>query len=72
MRAEGRRHIDDPLTVYAMKKVDIAESEPGSYVGIASRTGANGKPQAIEVLVFPDAARSTGEGHSTWVWSRAA
>jgi len=51
--------LHDPLTVAAVKKFELANIKVGSYVGIATRTGANGEQQAIEVLVFPDAMRGT-------------
>jgi hypothetical protein len=58
--------LHDPLTVAAVKKFELADIAAGSYVGIATRNGANGEQQAIEVLVFPDAMRGTGEGHYPW------
>jgi hypothetical protein len=58
--------LNDPLTVATVKKVDLADIKPGSYVGIAARTAAGGEMQAIEVLVFPDAMRGAGEGNYPW------
>jgi hypothetical protein len=58
--------LNDPLTVATVKKVDLADIKPGSYVGIATRTAAGGEMQAIEVLVFPDAMRGAGEGNYPW------
>ena len=58
--------LNDPLTVATVKKVDLASIAPGTYVGIATRNGANGEMQAIEVLVFPDSMRGAGEGHYAW------
>jgi hypothetical protein len=58
--------LNDPLTVAAVKKVDLASIAPGTYVGIATRNGANGEMQAIEVLVFPDSMRGVGEGNYPW------
>jgi hypothetical protein len=58
--------LNDPLTVASVKKVDLSSIAPGTYVGIASRTAANGEVQAIEVLVFPEAMRGAGEGHYAW------
>ena len=49
-----------------VKKFELADIKPGTYVGIATRTGANGELQAIEVLVFPEAMRGAGEGHYAW------
>ena len=58
--------LNDPLTVATVKKVDLASIAPGTYVGVATRNGANGEMQAIEVLVFPDSMRGAGEGHYAW------
>ena len=58
--------LADTLTVVTVKKVDLASIVAGSYIGTATRTGADGKPQAIEVLVFPEAMRGAGEGHYAW------
>jgi hypothetical protein len=58
--------LNAPLTVRTVKKVDLADIKPGSYVGIATRTAANGELQALEVLVFPEAMRGAGEGHYPW------
>jgi hypothetical protein len=58
--------LNEPLTVSSVKKVDLADIKPGSYVGIATRTGPGGELQALEVLVFPEAMRGAGEGHYAW------
>ncbi len=58
--------LNDPLTVSTVKKVDLGDIKPGSYVGIATRTGPGGEQQALEILVFPDAMRGAGEGHYPW------
>ena len=58
--------LNDPLTVATVKKVDLASIAPGTYVGIATRNGADGEMQAIEVLVFPNSMRGAGEGHYPW------
>ena len=58
--------LNDPLTVSTVKKVELADIKPGTYVGIATRTAANGEQQALEVLVFPEAMRGAGEGHYPW------
>jgi outer membrane lipoprotein SlyB len=58
--------LNDPLTVATVKKVELSSIAPGTFVGIASRPGADGKLTALEVLVFPEAMRGTGEGHYGW------
>jgi hypothetical protein len=58
--------LNDPLAVATVKRVDLADVKPGSYVGIATRAGASGERDALEVLVFPEAMRGVGEGHYAW------
>jgi hypothetical protein len=58
--------LNDPLTVRTVKKIELSAVEPGSFIGTATRTGADGKMTAIEVLVFPEAMRGTGEGSYPW------
>jgi hypothetical protein len=58
--------LSDPVTVVTVKKVELNSIAPNDYVGIATRTAADGKQTAIEVLVFPEAARGAGEGHYAW------
>lgn len=38
----------------------------GTFIGAATRAGANGEPRAIEVLVFPEAMRGAGEDYYPW------
>ncbi len=58
--------LNDPLSVATVKKLELSTIEPNSYVGIATRGGADGKLVALEVLVFPEAMRGAGEGHYGW------
>ena len=53
----------DVSEVYAIALADIL---PGSYIGTAAMPQADGTQLALEVLVFPEAARGTGEGHRPW------
>ncbi|RYF46563.1 MAG: hypothetical protein EOO27_39125 [Comamonadaceae bacterium] len=49
--------------VYPIKLADIKQ---GSFIGTAALPQADGSQKALEVLVFPEAARGTGEGHFPW------
>ncbi|WP_206950654.1 hypothetical protein [Trinickia acidisoli] len=55
---------DTPVT--ALKNIKLQDIKPGSFVGTAAMTGVDGKLTATEVLVFPESARGTGEGHYAW------
>ena len=58
--------LADNVTVVSVKKVELASIAAGSYIGTATRAGAGGAMQAIEVHVFPEAMRGANEGHSPW------
>jgi hypothetical protein len=49
--------------VYPIKMTDIQEN---SFIGTATLTNSSGRLEALEVLVFPEAMRGTGEGHYSW------
>jgi hypothetical protein len=55
---------DTPVT--AVKNIKLGDIKAGSFIGTAATTGTDGKMTATEVLVFPEAARGTGEGHYAW------
>ena len=44
----------------------LADIKAGSFIGTAAMPQADGTQLALEVLVFPEAARGTGEGHRPW------
>jgi hypothetical protein len=58
--------IADNFTVSEVLPVDPATIQSGIFVGAAALPGADGTLSALEVLVFPEAMRGTGEGHSQW------
>src|SRR6516225_10242977 len=54
------------FTVSAVVKKSLADIKTGDYVGAASLKGSDGKLHALEVLIFPEALRGTGEGERPW------
>lgn len=46
--------------------IALADIKTGSYIGTAAMPQADGTQLALEVLVFPEAARGSAEGHSPW------
>ena len=52
--------------VATISTIDIAAITPGSFIGTAAAPGPNGTLRALEVHVFPEAMRGTGEGHRPW------
>jgi hypothetical protein len=53
-------------TVVALIKASLADIKAGSYVGIAGMPQPDGSQRALEVHVFPEAMRGTGDGHRPW------
>ncbi|MHB9834523.1 hypothetical protein Q8F57_006775 [Paraburkholderia terrae] len=49
--------------VSALKPATLSDAKIGSYVGTPAITGSDGKLTATSMIVFPEAARGTAEGH---------
>lgn len=58
--------VKPAVTVSAVKGIQLSDIKPGTFIGTAATTGTDGKLTATEVLVFPESARGTGEGHYDW------
>jgi len=56
---------DNPLFV-AIVKSTMADIKPGMFVGATGTTQPDGSQKAIEVHIFPESMRGTGEGHYDW------
>ncbi len=55
-----------PPSVVSVVPSSRAQIRPGAFLGIASVAGPNNTQRAAEVVVFPEAARGTGEGSYDW------
>jgi len=55
--------VGSDVAVTALKKVKLSDVKVGSYVGTPALTCPDGKLTATSVLLFPEAARGTQEGH---------
>jgi hypothetical protein len=56
---------DNPLFVVIVPAT-MADIKPGMYVGSAGMLEADGTQKAIEVHIFPESMRGTGDGHYDW------
>ena len=56
---------DNPLYV-AIAPSTVADIKPGMFVGSAGMMQPDGTQKAIEVHIFPESMRGTGEGHYDW------
>jgi hypothetical protein len=65
---EGRDleiRLAENLTVSGVVKASLSDVKVGSFVGVAARPDGD-RLRAIEVLLFPEAARGSNEGHYAW------
>jgi hypothetical protein len=54
------------LNITEVFPIKMSEIQENTFIGTATLTNAAGKLEALEVLVFPEAMRGTGEGHYAW------
>jgi len=59
-------NLADNWGVLLVVPVTMADIKENSFVGIAWLKGADGKMNALEVLVFPENMRGVGEGSYPW------
>ena len=54
------------VSVLTLVKKSVADIKAGDYVASTGVKGADGKIHAVEVRIFPESARGTGEGQFPW------
>ena len=52
--------------VYGVEKRTVADIKPGDFVASGGVKGTDGKIHAVEVRIFPEPLRGTGEGQRPW------
>ena len=58
--------LGDKFAASEVVPIELGTIQSGSFIGTAAVPGANGTLRALEVLVFPESARGSGEGHYPW------
>ena len=61
--SELKLKLAPKATVTAIVSASLDDIKPGSYVGTAAMPMADGSQKALEVHIFPEFMRGTGEGH---------
>ena len=64
--AEYKVVVTDPGLYVAIVKSTMADIKPGQFIGATGMTQPDGSQKAIEVHIFPESMRGTGEGHYDW------
>ena len=58
--------LTDNAAVYGVIKGSLADVKPGAYIGVGATPQADGSQRAIQVMIFAEQQRGTGEGHRPW------
>src|SRR5262245_37973524 len=61
-----RIKVADDAVVRGIVPASLAEIKDDAFVGVSGMPQADGSQKALEVHIFPEAMRGTGEGHGPW------
>ena len=64
--AELKVAVADNPQIAGVVKASLSDIKQGSFVGVTAMPRADGSQSALEVHIFPEAMRGTGEGHYAW------
>jgi len=56
----------DNVTIRGVVSASLSDIKQNSFIGVTGMPQANGSQKAVEVHIFPEALRGTGEGHRPW------
>jgi hypothetical protein len=63
---ELKINLADKMTVLDVSKATMADIKDGEFIGSGAMPQPDGSQKAIEVHIFPEAMRGTGEGFRPW------
>ena len=55
-------HMSGDMRVVGISRISLADIKVGSFIGTTTVPGPDGEADAVEVHVFPENMRGTGEG----------
>ena len=59
-------HMAGHVLILGITRIALADIKVGSFIGTTTVPGPDGAPKAVEVHVFPENMRGTGEGSYPW------
>lgn len=70
LEAEGGGRLNirlSPATAFArLDRAGVADLKAGLFVGVGARPQPDGSQKAVQIVIFPESMRGTGEGHRAW------
>ena len=64
--ASARVALTAGYAVGGVVKATVADIKKGGFIGVGARPQPDGSLLAVQVFIFPEAMRGTGEGHRPW------
>jgi hypothetical protein len=58
--------LPDDVRIGGVEAAKLSDISAGNYVGTTAVKQADGNLKALEVHIFPESSRGTGEGHRPW------
>jgi hypothetical protein len=58
--------LTDNVAVFGVVKASLADIKPGAFIGVGATPQADGSQRAIQITIFAETLRGTGEGHRPW------
>ena len=58
--------LADNVSIRGIVKASLADIKQNSFIGVTGMPQADGSQKAVEIHIFPEALRGTGEGHRPW------
>ena len=64
--SDVKAKLADNATVVAVVKASYSDIKQGSFIGVTGMPQPDGSQRCMEIHIFPEAMRGTGEGHRPW------
>ena len=64
--AELKLTVADNAQIAGIVKASLSDIKQNSFVGVTAMPQPDGSLNAVEVHIFPESMRGTGEGHYPW------
>jgi hypothetical protein len=59
-------HLAEKVAVYGVSKGAMADLKPNAFIGVGAMPQADGSQRAMQITVFTESQRGTGEGFRPW------
>jgi len=64
---EVKVNVTENVAVFGVVKAGLADIKANSYIGVGAMPQPDGSQKAMQVMIFSEAQRGTGEGHRPWI-----